>query len=275
MVPFETYHHAGLTIELLYDDSAVNPRKMFDGVGTILSLTNEFDGDEYLSLLEDGLMINCPTCEGSGENQDRYELLRKRAYGWDVVGAGTFEALEPELLRAIGEQCYDAFGNGRVKLEPTDCLRCSGDGEVAGSLVQYVEQEYDAQNGVIIPLRYSDYGSSGSLIGEDDSDPNAVIFCDAQKVREEWDGDTDKARKCLLAEVKELQEWMCGEVYGYEITDADGGDLGHLSDSCWGFIGNVAYVREEAQRAAENIAIALQRESAEASEMAARGVVTV
>ena len=277
MEPFETYEHAGVTVELHYDDTAggFNPREDHDNAGTILSFTRNFDGDEYLSVAED-LTYDCPVCEGSGENQERYHLERRtEADGWIVVGAGTWESMEPEMLRAIGKPDYDAFGVGAVRVNPTDCPHCDN-GTIYATVEQYIKHEFDDAE-VIIPLRFDDYGSSGSRLSEESSDnANAVIYVTTETLQKEWSGDREAARKCMLAEVKEYTQWMSGEVYGYVIKDADGNDLpGTMQDSCWGFIGDSDYVRSEANSAAEGVAEALAKERRESADMAARDIETV
>jgi hypothetical protein len=47
--------------------------------------------------------------------------------------------------------------------------------------------------------------------------------------------------------VKEWTYYLDGEVYGYVVTTLDGDDV----DSCWGFIGDIDYCKEEANSAAE------------------------
>lgn len=64
------------------------------------------------------------------------------------------------------------------------------------------------------------------------------------------DGVYDKAffENAIIAEVEAYDMVMTGQVYGYQITDEDGDDV----DSCWGFIGDIDYVRKEAREAAES-----------------------
>lgn len=278
MEPYETYKHAGLTVELHYDtdSSGFDPRKDHDNAGTILSFTREFDGDEYLSVEED-LSYDCPVCEGSGENQERYRLERRtEGDGWIVVGAGTWEAMEPEMLRAIGKPGYDAFGIGAVRVNAADCPHCDN-GTFYADIQQYIRHEFEDAE-VVIPLRFDDYGSSGCQLSEesDGSNANAVIYVNAETLAKEWDGDRDKARACMLAEVSEYSSWLTGEVSGYIIKDADGDDLeGPFHDSCWGFIGDSKYVREQANEAAEGVAEQLAKEATERELMAARDIETV
>ena len=60
-----------------------------------------------------------------------------------------------------------------------------------------------------------------------------AIITEAQ-IKEEFDGDVDKAAKCLEAEVKTYDQYLRGETYGYILKDNEDNDL----DSCWGFFGD-------------------------------------
>lgn len=59
----------------------------------------------------------------------------------------------------------------------------------------------------------------------------------------------EQARKLLVSEVEVYDQYLTGDVYGYEIEDADGNDL----DSCWGFFG-AKYAKEAATEAAQHAA---------------------
>lgn len=51
---------------------------------------------------------------------------------------------------------------------------------------------------------------------------------------------------CIEEEVKEYSSFIEGQVYGYEVLDENDETL----DSCWGFVGDIKYVKEEAESAA-------------------------
>jgi len=272
MDPYDTYEYAGLTIQLHYDDRIFNPRSDFDHAGKLLSFTHEFDGDEYLSVDED-LQITCPQCHGSGEREGRYRLERLKGYGWTTIGCGSLEAMKGELERL--ELSGNTYVTGILNLEIAPCHVCEREGTVKTTIAEYLREWANAD--VVIPLRYSDYGSDSDLY-ECEDDANAAIYCTADTVQKEWEGDRDKARKYLEGEVSEVSAWLKGDVYGFIIKDANGDDLPMpfaMDDSCWGFIGPDKYVREDAERMAASIADAIAREAKEAAAMAARGIETV
>ena len=55
----------------------------------------------------------------------------------------------------------------------------------------------------------------------------------------------EEAEKRLEAEIEKLDDYFAGRCYGFEITGPDGEEV----DSCWGFLGDIDYVREEAKGA--------------------------
>lgn len=77
-----------------------------------------------------------------------------------------------------------------------------------------------------------------------DSGLVGFIF-DTTKTREITGVAPENVRKALLGEVKTYDEYLTGEVYGYEVVDPETGE----EDSCWGFYGN-DYVEQEARDAA-------------------------
>jgi len=50
------------------------------------------------------------------------------------------------------------------------------------------------------------------------------------------------AAKVMRQEVETYNQYLTGEVYGFIIQDQDGNTL----DSCWGFYGDIEYVKQEA-----------------------------
>lgn len=64
------------------------------------------------------------------------------------------------------------------------------------------------------------------------------------------DGVWDVARweEAITGEVKAYDSYLTGDCYGFKITGIDGDEI----DSCWGYLGDLAYCREEAKSAAES-----------------------
>jgi hypothetical protein len=59
-----------------------------------------------------------------------------------------------------------------------------------------------------------------------------VIVVDKKAAKKEWATNTKaRAEKWLDGEIANLDTYCRGEIYGYEVLDADGNEI----DSCWGF----------------------------------------
>lgn len=80
-----------------------------------------------------------------------------------------------------------------------------------------------------------------------DSGQVGVIYCTKEAAVKEFGNKVcttkvrEKALKCLRGEIEELDQYLRGEVYGFEVFDP----AGELVDSCWGFYGDVDYCLSE------------------------------
>lgn len=282
MEPFETYEHAGLTIEFYQEEeiSIFNPRSN-DNAGVMVYFGKDYEiGDEQIAMDIDELTIECPRCEGSGEDPERYELLRYGEHGQaTVVGAGTFESMESEFTRVQRpDPLHPHQSDGTYGLDPAECLQCHGNYEVETDVITYYKMTEDAV--IVIPLRFEDRRYDGAIYETDAKDANAVLYITRKKAQEEWGNDLDGARKYMLGELSEYNAWLQNEVAGYMIKGPDGDELPNipqLDDSCWGFIGDPdkSGLRESANEAAESVREALDKETAECVEMAARDIITI
>jgi hypothetical protein len=108
------------------------------------------------------------------------------------------------------------------------------------------------------------YDHSGITISDhsfhDNGDNGQVGFLIFSKkaARENWSvkritkSIREKVSKYLDASLEEYNQFLSGQVYGYEIYGKDNdGEEGEFIDSCWGFYG-LDYVKKEATEAAKN-----------------------
>jgi len=70
-----------------------------------------------------------------------------------------------------------------------------------------------------------------------DSGQVGWIVCDEKTLREEFNGDRDRAEKALRAEVAVYDAYISDDVYGFIVEERDGDDWEEV-DSCWGFYGH-------------------------------------
>jgi len=109
--------------------------------------------------------------------------------------------------------------------------------------------EYLASGSVYaLPIYMYDHGGvtiSTSPFGcRWDSGQVGYIYISKEKAKAE--GLTDPLAT-LENEVTLMDSYLRGEVFGYQVYDAEGDEL----DSCWGFIGDIKYCIEEAEAAAD------------------------
>lgn len=110
------------------------------------------------------------------------------------------------------------------------------------------------QHGVVtLPLYLYDHGgltmNTTGFSCPWDSGQVGHIYMLPETIEEIFGGDKDKARQNLVAQVKEYDYFLTGQVYGYTIEDNDGNQL--VSE--WGFIGEIDDVQEEANAAADRL----------------------
>ena len=78
-----------------------------------------------------------------------------------------------------------------------------------------------------------------------DSGQVGYIYVTLEEVKKEWGCKQvtptirRKAMACLQSEVEEYDQYLTGQVYGFEVKET--------GDSCWGFYGDMKYVIEEAK----------------------------
>lgn len=106
---------------------------------------------------------------------------------------------------------------------------------------------------VILPVYAYEHGqitiSCGAFSCPWDSGQVGYIYATPEVITREFGGDADKARQCLEGEVSTMAQYLEGDIYGYQIEDADGCGV----DSCWGFYG-LDCIRQEVASILESLA---------------------
>ena len=121
--------------------------------------------------------------------------------------------------------------------------------------IDEAEREALRNGDIVLPLYMYDHsGVTISLAPFScpwDSGQVGFVQVPRKKMIEEFGGKifTQRLKKIALkhaqGEVQEMDSYLTGEVYGYDIDDGD--------DSCWGFIGDIKYCIEEAKGAVDCI----------------------
>jgi hypothetical protein len=134
---------------------------------------------------------------------------------------------------------------------------CSGYTERNAYADKFIRKRVDARieaalsaGYVILPLYLYDHSgitmNTGGFSCGWDSGQVGWIVCDQSTIDKEFDGDRDKAEKCLEAEVEVYDHYISGNVWGFIAEQrevADGAELDDDEgwedvDSCWGFYGD-------------------------------------
>ncbi len=231
-------HESGAYVEIIHDECPHHPLDDVEGIALAFREGDHYNGtaDDYPRYSE----IDCPTCEGSGQSLDRFELLKLAPYAHVVIGAGTEGA-----MLALAEM----YAEDRTCVDPAECQRCRATGQVDADLETYFRVERGAR--AIYQFRTGNHGEASAVMYVTDDD---------------W---TDPAG-AAVAWADEYQKWAEGDVWGIEY-----GGPGIETESCWGFIG-----RENAEEAALNEFLLpaiedVEREHREAAYWADRGIETV
>lgn len=144
-----------------------------------------------------------------------------------------------------------------------------GDVKIEPMTEDEIRQEY-AEKGdpilAILPMyAYIHSGitvSTGPFSCSWDSGQVGWAFITQSKSDEMGFGDFDQAKleNVIKSDVKIYDDYLTGQVYGYVVEGIEGDHL----ESCWGFVGDLAYVEGEAKSAAEYAKDpALDRQAAE------------
>lgn len=120
--------------------------------------------------------------------------------------------------------------------------------------------------GILLPLFLYDHSGltmrTSTFSDTWDSCQVGFIYMSSARVAKEFGGDKQKATRCLHAEVREYDQYLTGDVYGFVVKSSDGETL----DSCWGFFGedealsageeSAQYHDEEISKCADMVSLA-------------------
>lgn len=256
MEPIETEEFEfGITGEIHYDEDPWNPREECDNLGTMICFHNRYRlGDEH-------------------HYEDPQQALRRLA-----------EEVDPTVSDRIW---YWEDGPGYVKIDnfytanpeaTSPCPRSKASdptyikiGEAVESRVQRLVQKVLERHYIMADLYLMDHGqisiSTGSFNDPWDSGQVGFIFISIAKAKSEygWKVLTNARRKriqtYLEGEVETYDQYLTGQVFGYEVKDAEGDVL----ESCWGFYGE-EYCLEEMRAAASHCVVEASEEVANQTE---------
>jgi hypothetical protein len=234
-------------VRIELDGDPLNPRKEYDNVGTMVCWHRRYElGDEQPSEDAGDYLLNLARGVVSGNYPDAL-LERNR----DAILNKHFVKLSLYL--------YDHSG---ITMS-TGAFSCPWDSGQVGFIYCSLEK---AQH---------EWGTEDSKKRGWDGEASYTLKEDGSKhtLRE-------AAANYLKGEVETYDQYLTGEVYGYVVEAED-----MEQDSCWGFFGDISYVKEEATSIAKHhnermdeadrlAAIAEEKEKQESAYWACRDLVT-
>jgi hypothetical protein len=130
------------------------------------------------------------------------------------------------------------------------------------SMQRHLEKEIGAL--IVLPLYLYDHSGLRIKIGgfqgllpqghaEFDSGQVGFIYCTSENIRENWGvkqitkARLEHAEKLLRGEVSEYDDYLCGNCYGYEITEVEEKGTDIDKEAVWGFLGDSKPVMDEAK----------------------------
>lgn len=147
---------------------------------------------------------------------------------WDMVGT-----------MVLTERCHYRFGHKTASMDELE--RISNDPK---NLVLPVYM-YDHSGITINTTGFSCPWDSGQV---------GIMYCTREKAVYEFGKKlctkkvAEQAMKCMKGEVDNIDDTLTGNVWGFQIFDAEGEEV----DSCWGFVGDSKYCFDEAMAAAKH-----------------------
>lgn len=228
----------GLTIHIHADDSPESPRE-WDNLGRMVCWHSRYKlGDEHT--------YTCPA-------DFALSLLRdvSSEVVWADLRPGISSTLATDDARADWRDHCAAWSIYSI----ADLVSCA-----IGWLDDFARyntlpdvSRVLANHYMILPLYLYDHSglsmSSSSFACPRDSGQVGYIYVSHAKLRGECGDDwLENGTKCLQGEVDTYDQYLRGDVYGYDIVDSEGNSL----DSCWGFFG-YDFCESEARSAADGL----------------------
>ena len=226
MDAIEEFRSHGFTVEIMQDEDALDPRKDYDNLGTMICFHSDYNlGDEQ------------PRCTPE-----------------DYLGELARE-LDPNLA---GIEAYWTDGDGYANLcRERTAKGLSSEPDIISDLrIKAAIQKVLDRELIMLPLFLLDHGGiTMNTTGFGcpwDSGQVGFIYVTRAQIRKEygWKRITRKRvrqiEKYLAGEVEGYDQYLTGDVYGYTVED----EYGEVFNSCWNVHG-LDFCREQAVEAAE------------------------
>ena len=235
-------------LKIMVDENAQNPRE-WDNLGTMVCFHRRYNlGDQHSyrdprEFLEELAyeFIDTPKAqevikklvdkefEGFTIEESVYgEYFIKSSYGYNPFGFYTYDTYEEAEADLESEKENWVENYAIQELEDEE-------------LIEIIEA-----NAVILPLYLYDHSgitmSTKPFSCRWDSGQVGWIYVTHEDIVKEFGHlDIEKTKKTLEKEVKEYDQYLTDDVYGYVLENKDG----EVIDSCWGFYGGLEWLENE------------------------------
>jgi len=213
--------------EILPDKDPMNPRKEWDNLGTMVCWHRRYDlGDEQIKNGNvDDFMLNLAS-EIDPDIEDKLQRLEDKWYSRSP-----------------------SYQNNEAYRKTCDIYWANFDKVRQERIGNLIDRGY-----IMLPLYLYDHSgitmNTGGYPCPWDSGQVGYIYLSIADAKKEYDWKNmtqarrEKIAKYLSDEVEVYDQYLTGDVWGYQVTDDDGNEV----DSCWGFFG-YDYCEEEAKSA--------------------------
>lgn len=226
--------------EIEYDPDMFNPRKNDDGIiGCMFTnhLKYIFGGaSQDENNWDTDWEIECRNCNGDGEVDEGKECEQCDAAGWETVDPVTYFKNKYGARVVLALTLYDHSG------------------------ISMTTHELDVKPG----YPYNCQWDSG-IVGFYFDTPETIKECGL----ENWSD--DQIKESMLKEIELYDSFLCGEIYYFNVEDPDGESIG----GGFGYIGDLEYVKNEAEEAGNLGVEEVRQEKTEREHWAARDMITV
>ena len=225
-------------------DNTMNPRTDWDNLGHMMCWYGRYSlGDTHehkspndflMNLVLDTVPFdNIIDLVKSGKVKDMKMEYDRSQRGWEVSS----------YYKQFDKWYTDCFYEGNFQENKEDLAYSIVDALPDSALYQLASEQ-----NIMLPLYLYDHsGLAMSTSGFScpwDSGQVGLIYATKEDIQKEYGEDNkenrEKAEKVLTGEVKDYDDYLRGNVYGFRYF-VDGAE----SDSCWGFLGDIDTIKED------------------------------
>lgn len=256
----EEYEFKGFTVRILRDNDPENPREGWDNVGKMVCWHSRYKlGDEHS--FEEPRQFWADLFNGIELSDEEIRQFLLMIVGSDWGREDYYNTIWN--LRKFGNKEMTKLDRRRFYV---DAFVSEEWDSMSDSLMEFVRDKV-TDHCVVLPLYLYDHSGitmrTSQFACKWDSGQVGFIYISLKDAAENWQCEPDwstevhhehdkttktlreRAADMLNGEVKVYDQYLTGQVYGYEIQDEDGIEL----NSCWGFFDDydLKYVKSEAE----------------------------